>query len=190
MASDSITSFIIYPAIPPTDAARGAWRCGAWTFRSRDGADLGRREHRISFWSYLRRRRQHDLIYLFGSTAKEPTSNASIPRTRGRIYSEVVRDVVPTDLVVAPVSWRQQGVTYLATSDSGLYRIDNGSVFGLAYDVSKLPTRRGWMGQRRRDWDLPPKPLIFICTIDQAGLVVPIKNSPINRSKPKISVRA
>ena len=42
------------------------------------------------------------------------------------------------------VSWRQPnlrqaGVSYLATSDSGLYRIDNSSVFGMSFDVTKLP---------------------------------------------------
>ena len=57
----------------------------------------------------------------------------------GEYVNELVRDVVATDLVFAPAPWRQNGITYLATSDSGLYRIDNSSAFGMSYDIARMP---------------------------------------------------
>ncbi len=142
MASDAITSFIIYPGDGGHQtllAAHGDAALGL--SRSRDGGktwDVVNTEYHFS--RVFGGDGNMTQIYAFGATAKEPDIQCVYTtHTVGEYIAEVVRDVVPTDLVFAPVQWRQQGVTYLATSDSGLYRIDNSSQFGMAYDITKLP---------------------------------------------------
>jgi hypothetical protein len=142
MAADAVTSLIVYPAdsthqtllATHGDAAPGL-SC------SRNG---GQSWHVVNPEYHFRRifgaEGNRPLFYLFGSTLAEPDiPSVYTCNTVGEYVNELVRDVVGTDLVFAPVPWRQNGVTYLATSDSGLYRIDNSSPFGMAYDVEKIP---------------------------------------------------
>ena len=149
MASDTVDDMIIYPGDPSHrtlltvhgDAALGI-------SRSRDGGDtwdvLDTDYHFSRIFGADGTRTQ---IYLFGSTTKEPDIHSAFTcHTVGEYLVEVVRDVVPTDLVFAPVPWKLAGFTYLATSDSGIYRIDNASYTGVAYDVKQLqyPSVDGW----------------------------------------------
>ncbi len=141
LASDTVASLIVYSGDASHQtllAVHGDAAVGL--SRSRDGGQT---------WSVVNTDNHFSRIfggagsmtqfYLFGSTTKDPDIQSVYTcHTVGEFPAEVVRDVVPTDLFFAPVPWRQTGVTYISTSDSGLYRIDNNSVFGMDYTVKKL----------------------------------------------------
>ena len=142
MASDTVVSLIVYSGDASHQtllAVHGDAAVGL--SRSRDGGQT---------WSVVNTDNHFSRVfggegnttqfYLFGSTTKDPDIQSVYTcHTVGEYPAEVVRDVVPTDLFFAPIPWRQTGVTYFSTSDSGLYRIDNNSVFGMDYTVKKLP---------------------------------------------------
>jgi hypothetical protein len=142
LASDTVVSFIVYSGDASHQtmlAAHGDAAPGL--SRSRDGGKTWDVINTEYHFSHLFSGRGNDSqIYLFGSTVKEPDiQSVYTTQTVGEYIAEVVRDVVPTDLVFAPIQWRRHGISYLTTSDSGLYRIDNATVFGMDYDTSKLP---------------------------------------------------
>jgi len=142
MASDTVTSLIVYPGDSSHQtlvAAHGDATPGL--SRSRDNGqtwDVVCTDNHFS--RVFGGEGNETQLYLFGSTIKQPDiQNVYTCHTVGEYPAEVVHDVVPTGLFFAPPPWRQTGFTYLATSDSGLYRINNSSPFGMAYDVQKLP---------------------------------------------------
>ena len=126
MASDTVVSLIVYPgdlARQTLLAVHGDAASGL--SRSRDGGQswdvLGR--------DYCFRRvlcgdePPFSFYFLIGSTPKEPDIQNvyACSTVDDEFIIELVRDVVPTDMACAP----KGGPIYLATSDSGLYRIDN-----------------------------------------------------------------
>ena len=151
MAADAVTSLIVYSgdaAHRTLLAAHGDAAAGL--SRSRDGGqtwDVVNTEYHFS--RLFSGEAGGTQFYLFGSTLKEPDIQSVYTcSTVGEFITEVVRDVVPTDLVFAPIPFRHDSLTYLTTSDSGLYCIDNSSPFGMAYNVTKLPYPGvdGWAG--------------------------------------------
>ncbi len=79
-------------------------------------------------------------LYLFGSTVKDPDIQCVYScSTVGEFVTEVLHDVLPTDMVYAPALYRKPETVYLSTSDSGLDRIDNLNSAGLAFNVKPLP---------------------------------------------------
>jgi hypothetical protein len=86
-------------------------------------------------------------FYLFGSSLKEPDIQSLYTcNTVGEFVTEVLRDVVPTDMVFMPTPYRKPPAIYVTTSDSGLYRIDNGGTAGLSYNTKQIPFKdaTGW----------------------------------------------
>jgi hypothetical protein len=86
-------------------------------------------------------------LYLFGATLKDPDIECVYScSTVGEYVAEVMRDVLPTDMVFAPTPYRKPATVYLSTSDTGLYRLDNLNSGGLAFNVKPLPfaDASGW----------------------------------------------
>ena len=148
LASDTVTSLIVYPGDPSHqtllavhgDAAPGL-SC------SRDGGQTW--EVVDTDYHFLRLLGgEGDLqdLYLTGSTLKEPDIQSLYTcSTVGEFVLEVVRDVVPTDMAFAPIPFEKSPYLYLATSDSGLYRIEVRDRFGHADDPEQI-------GSKDDDW--------------------------------------
>jgi len=182
MASDTVVSLIVYPGDSSHQtllAVHGDAAVGL--SRSRDG---GQTWDVVNTDNHFQRIFGGDghmtQLYLFGSTTKEPDIQSVYTcHTVGEYPSEVVRDVVPTDLFFAPLPFRQaarqeSGFTYLATSDSGLYRINNSSQFGMSYDVQKLayPGVDGWSSIGMTWGPSPDVMNLYLYDPTKAGLVV------------------
>lgn len=130
MASETVVSLVIYSGDPSNQtllATHGITTPGL--SRSRDGGqtwDVVNTEYcfrrvlcgdRAPSWFFL----------LIGSTPKEPEiQNLYSCKTVGEFITELLRDIVPTDIACAPLPHtRAISPFYVTTSDSGLYRIDN-----------------------------------------------------------------
>lgn len=127
MAGDTVVSMMVYPGDPshqPLVAVHGEGIAGL--SYSRDGG----KTWEVANTDYCLRRvlgsdGERRQFYLVGATAKEPDIESVYScGTVGEYPVEVVRDVVPTDMAGAPFPYDKSGTVYLATSDSGLYRID------------------------------------------------------------------
>lgn len=129
MASDTAVSLIVYSGDPSYQtllAAHGGTTRGL--SRTRDGGrtwDVVNTE--CSFSRIVCGDRGASFFLLIGSDPGEPEiQNLYSCNTVGEFVTELLRDIVPTDLACAPIANPpgKYGPYYLATSSSGLYRID------------------------------------------------------------------
>ena len=133
LASDTVTSLLIYPGDPSHQtllAVHGNAAPGLSC--SRDGGQTWEVMN-TDYHFHLLAGSQGDSpnFCLTGSTLKEPDIQSLYTcNTVGEYAVEVVRDVVPTDMAYAPVPFERYEVLYLATSDSGLYRVEVPDRFG------------------------------------------------------------
>ena len=114
-------------------------------------------------------------FYLFGSSLKEPDIQSLYTCSSvGEFVTEVVRDVVPTDMVFAPTPYRKAPAIYFSTSDSGLYRIDNGESAGLAYNTKQLALKdvSGWASVGVKWGPSPDVVDLFLDEPTKLGLVI------------------
>jgi hypothetical protein len=149
MASDTVTSLIVYTGDPSHQtllAVHGEAAPGL--SRSRDGGatwDVVTTDY--CFDRLLGGDGAMGEFYLTGTTAKQhDVQNIYSCSAVGEYPLELVHDVVPTDMAFAPVPFEKNGTAYVATSDSGLYRVENGSSTGDIHDIHKLPLKDvdGW----------------------------------------------
>ena len=114
-------------------------------------------------------------FYLFGSSLKEPDIQSLYTcSTVGEFVTEVVRDVVPTDMVFVPTPYRKAPAIYFTTSDSGLYQIDNGESAGLAYNTKQLPLKdvTGWASVGVKWGSSPDVVDLYLDDPTKLGLVI------------------
>ena len=86
-------------------------------------------------------------LFLFGSGAgKMDEQNCYTCNTVGEFPVVAEPDVVPTDMTRAPVREKGGDVVYIATSDSGIYRIANDDSVAITHDTRQLtvPDVTGW----------------------------------------------
>jgi hypothetical protein len=133
MASDTVVSLSVYPGdVSHQTLLAVHGKAAPGLSRSRDGGkawDVVNTDY--CFNRLLSGDGNMRQLYLFGSTLKEPDIQSVYSCTSvGEFVAEVMRDVVPTDMVFAPTPYRKSPTVYLTTSDSGLYRIDDSDAFG------------------------------------------------------------
>ena len=138
LAADTVVSLMVYPGDPSHQTLVAVHGDGVpGLSRSRDN---GKTWDVVDADYCLRRVLGSDgerqPFYLIGATLKEPDIESVYScGTVGEYPVEVVRDVVPTDMVFAPFPFNKSGTVYLTTSDNGLYRIDRS---GMADNVKQL----------------------------------------------------
>lgn len=173
MASDSVTSLLIYPGDVTRNtlvAVHGDASTGL--SRTRDGGktwDILNPEY--NFRRVIGGNGNSQQLFFFGSVPKEPdVQNFYACNTIGELPSELVRDVVPTDMIC--VAGRD--VVYFTTSDSGLYRVENNDLGGATHDVKKLQTQEadGWSSVAQAWGPNADSLRLFLYDPSKAGLVV------------------
>ncbi len=86
-------------------------------------------------------------LYLIGSSPRQPdVTNLYSCSSLGEFAVELMHDLAPTDVCVPPVAVGKQPGIYLATSDNGLYRLDQEKDDDTSRDVKQLtlPDVPGW----------------------------------------------
>jgi hypothetical protein len=149
MASDSVASLIVYAGDPTRQtllAVHGSSAPGLSRStnagRTWDVLNTG-----YSFRRLLGGGENSQQLFLIGSTADNPdVQNCYTCNTAGEIPVVAQPDVAPTDMARAPVRERGGDVVYLATSDSGLYRISNNDSSTISHDIKQLAVNdvNGW----------------------------------------------
>jgi len=149
MASDTVVSLIVYPGDPSHQtllAVHGSAAPGISRSRDAGGAwDVVNADY--NFTRLVGGEGSMNEFYLTGSAAKSgDVQNIYSCSTLGEFVMELAHDVVPTDMVFAPIPAEKFGTVYITTSDAGLYHIENGSTTGDTHDVGKLPFKDvdGW----------------------------------------------
>ncbi len=144
LAADTVTSLCVYPADPSYqtiiavhgDAAPGL----SWT---RDGGKTWQvANDDYHFRRVIGGEGEMPDLYLTGSSVKEPDIQSVFTcGTIGDYITELVRDVVPSDLTFSPIQFQKSGTLYVATTDSGLYRLDKADRSSLSYTVKQLGSK-------------------------------------------------
>jgi hypothetical protein len=149
MASDSISSLAVYAGDPTRQtllAVHGSSAPGM--SRSRNAGqtwDVLNTDY--SFTRVLGGGENSQQLFLFGSAAgNSDVQNCYTCNTVGEFPVVAQADVVPTDMARAPVRERGGDVVYVATSDSGLYRIANDDAVTVSHVVKQLTVNdvTGW----------------------------------------------
>jgi hypothetical protein len=149
MASDSVASLLVYDGDPSRQtllAVHGSSAPGM--SRSRNAGETWEVLNTdYNFCRLLGGGGNSPQLFLFGSAVKEPDVQTCYTcNTAGEFPVEAERDVVPTDMAQAPVRERGGDVVYIATSDSGLYRIANNDSITVTHDATQLVMKdvSGW----------------------------------------------
>ena len=144
LAADTVTSLTVYPGDPSYQtllAVHGD--AGAGLSVSHDNGeswDVVNSDYH--FRRVMGSEGNQSDLYLIGSSLKEPDIQSLYTCTTvGEFVLELVRDVVPTDLAYTPVALQKGSTVYLATSDSGLQRLDQIGRNSLSYDTKQLGTK-------------------------------------------------
>jgi hypothetical protein len=144
LAADTVSSLCVYPGDPSQqtivavhgDAAPGL----SWT---QDGGKTWQvANDDYHFHRVIGGEGEMPDLYLTGASLKEPDIQSLYScGTLGDYVTELVRDVVPTDLAFAPNKFEKHGTLYLATSDSGLCRLDKVERTSMSYTTTQLGSK-------------------------------------------------
>lgn len=149
MASDSVASLILYPGDPgrlTLIAVHGKSAPGISITRN-GGQTWEVMDADYNFSRVMAGGENSQQLFLFGSTVKDPdVQSCYTSNTAGEYPVEAVHDVVPTDMASLPAREKGGDVVYVATSDSGLYRVSNDDMVTVSHTVKQLPVANvnGW----------------------------------------------
>jgi hypothetical protein len=149
MASDSVASIAVY-AGDPTRQTLLAVHGGAAPGMSRsrnEGQTWDVLNTDYNFSRVIGGGDNSRQLFLFGSSAgNSDVRNCYTCNTVGEFPVVAQADVVPTDMAQDPVREKGGDVVYVATSDSGLYRIANEDAVTVSHDVRQLTVKdtSGW----------------------------------------------
>jgi len=172
MAADAVTSLIVFPGDPTRRtvlAAHGEAATGI--SRTQDGGKTWQVLNTdYNFRKLLGGNGNARELFMSGFAPKEPdVQNFYASRVLGELPVEILRDIVPTDMLCAPVG---RDLVYVATADSSLYNVwDDG---GMGHSSKKMEMNgvTGWSSVSMAWGPNADSLRLFLYDPSKAGLVI------------------